>query len=1624
MGSLFLSARRAVPVWMACTAFLAGGLGATPSAGAASQGPPPSVGESAAVRGALANEVQQPGTLVEPEGRSGSQPEPAGQLDMNRATAYSDTWKQLGGLTATRYYMAQVNYRAADKSWRAIDTTLVPGLGGYENAANGFALRIPESLTAGISLSSEGGSVSFSPIGAATAPAAVSGSTASYREALPGTDLEYISEPDGVQEFTTLKSSQAPQRIAYQLSLSSGLRPQQASDGSIAVVNVQGTRLFSIPAPSGAPTSNPTGAHVLPSKLQLDQAGWVLTVDLSEPWLRTALSKGPVRIDPTIKLGVSGEHCTLAEEAPKTSTCESKPLKVGYDSTHKEHHGLVTFAGGPSTQTRILHATLALKQYAHTTSNAKPVAIYPVSRKWTYRLSAGATWNEYETGHNWTTPGGDYLKPPENNDGVVNPSVGATNTTYYWYPTKIVQKWANTPNAPNEEGYANDGFIIKDETDNTVANQVEFENSPGSYLEITSEPTGEGTATQYTYVTEPLTDHSTLSVNVGSGDLMVRSNDMEIPGMAGMDFHSVRTWNSFNGDPNPYSQWTDSNFSQNEAVIFPDGTIAIEALEGGWFTFIHQAEHKFIRPPGLHAYLCEEGSPEPCSPTEKFPTGEKYRLNYQESGNYIYYNAEAGGNGLHNRFGDSIAAEYPTAEKALYTDTHGHKIEELINKDHHITEIKDLTGGRAAKYTYNGTGAAATLETYTDPNGAKTTYTYTGGKGEPVFLTKITNPSGQVTQLTYNAKTQVTAIYRTTNELHTTGPTTRFVYYAVGQAPGKYCASTQEATIVRDPDWTKPAKEETGEKFVLAPHETLYCTNVLEEVERTFDANGNETKNTYDKYENPQTRTAPARETGAERGVSTMIYDKTGQDRECDVITNTAPTSCPTESLKEGYSTSAAYMETAFVFQPSSATSATRNTTGICYYGGAACEGGGKEGAGEHGALKQTTQPGKAADFHEYEKDGNVSASVDYNGNKTSYGYEALGNLATITPPAGSGLGKTTITYDSENRRHTITTCLASTGETCTSSETETLAYDKADRLTEAIYTGPQPEKTIKYKYAADGWLEERTDPVGTTKDTRDPLGRLTQESLPGGVSNAYSYDEASNLETFTDAGGTTHYLYDGLNQLEKLYEPGGKCAEPEAKCIRFTYDKDGALLKTTYPSGAAMSYKLGALTGRVTAAEALGPKGETLLAHSYGYNDIGKGDAPLIAEDHLTAPGGVKAEVDYSYDALDRLTQAITKSETAEYKSCYVYHYDADGNRTKQESSPASNSCTGHQIFNISNSGNQLQCRATEPGETCPKNASEVATYTYNGAGNETKISGTETGNTTFSYNNLDQLKAVTPPGEAEQAATFLGSGQTLMSGLGTVSLQNSLLGTTKQTNSSGTSYYARTPEGVMVDERLPTASYNPIYDAQGDVVGLLNAAGELVQRIRYGPYGENTNTSGTSYSATTDPFLFQGGYHTPGGGKGEGNMPNGLYHFGERYYDPTSGQWTQTDPLGGGYEFAGDDPINMVDPTGTISVVLPSSYPCFVRKSKACKAAEADLKGSESEGEFWSAVGKLGEYGAASLLPEVDVEGAWARFTVTHRRLAKYIENWLSTPAGSKPSVTVVKQALKDVARFLGGG
>jgi RHS repeat-associated protein len=85
----------------------------------------------------------------------------------------------------------------------------------------------------------------------------------------------------------------------------------------------------------------------------------------------------------------------------------------------------------------------------------------------------------------------------------------------------------------------------------------------------------------------------------------------------------------------------------------------------------------------------------------------------------------------------------------------------------------------------------------------------------------------------------------------------------------------------------------------------------------------------------------------------------------------------------------------------------------------------------------------------------------------------------------------------------------------------------------------------------------------------------------------------------------------------------------------------------------------------------------------------------------------------------------------------------------------------------------------------------------------------------------------------------------------------------------------------------------------------------------LRNDPYGQLIVQPHTP-ALRTNAWRYASGYY---------DVSTGLYKFGIRYYDAATGRWTQRDPVGGSltetvkanpYVYAGDAPVNMVDPNG----------------------------------------------------------------------------------------------------------
>ncbi|WP_349897795.1 RHS repeat-associated core domain-containing protein [Parafrigoribacterium soli] len=104
------------------------------------------------------------------------------------------------------------------------------------------------------------------------------------------------------------------------------------------------------------------------------------------------------------------------------------------------------------------------------------------------------------------------------------------------------------------------------------------------------------------------------------------------------------------------------------------------------------------------------------------------------------------------------------------------------------------------------------------------------------------------------------------------------------------------------------------------------------------------------------------------------------------------------------------------------------------------------------------------------------------------------------------------------------------------------------------------------------------------------------------------------------------------------------------------------------------------------------------------------------------------------------------------------------------------------------------------------------------------------------------------------------------------------------------------------------------------GNPAALITDYATQAYAYSFDPYGTAILTAGDGGGgAQQNPYLFKGGIQ---------DRTTGWAHFGARWYNPTTGRFTQQDTLdtplnpanANRYAYAGDDPLNNLDPGGLL--------------------------------------------------------------------------------------------------------
>ncbi|MFI9388969.1 polymorphic toxin-type HINT domain-containing protein [Kutzneria sp. NPDC052558] len=303
----------------------------------------------------------------------------------NERGRYQSTYRNADGTETTAFSKDPVNYRTADGSWQQVDTTLVPDVGGWRNAADEVDERFAGHAGSSgmVSFGLDGDHVfAYGLDGARTVAGQAQGSTLTYRGVLPDTDMRLDVQPGSVKESLVLASPNAPHSFLFPLQLK-GLTAKLI-DGRVALMDSAGRERASVPAGSMADSSrNPhTGDPATSTGVtyRLEPGG--LRVELDQRWLADPARKYPVVVDPS----VDGPKASASMYVQNGSQNDGRTeLKTGYDGDDRIHAATYLKFDGIENSLRnekIFGALLYLVNDWSWSCQPSPVTVHAVTAPW------------------------------------------------------------------------------------------------------------------------------------------------------------------------------------------------------------------------------------------------------------------------------------------------------------------------------------------------------------------------------------------------------------------------------------------------------------------------------------------------------------------------------------------------------------------------------------------------------------------------------------------------------------------------------------------------------------------------------------------------------------------------------------------------------------------------------------------------------------------------------------------------------------------------------------------------------------------------------------------------------------------------------------------------------------------------------------------------------------------------------------------------------------------------------------------------------------------------------------------------------------------------------------------
>ena len=431
--------------------------------------------------------------------------------------------------------------------------------------------------------------------------------------------------------------------------------------------------------------------------------------------------------------------------------------------------------------------------------------------------------------------------------------------------------------------------------------------------------------------------------------------------------------------------------------------------------------------------------------------------------------------------------------------------------------------------------------------------------------------------------------------------------------------------------------------------------------------------------------------------------------------------------------------------------------------------------------------------------------------------------------------------------------------------------------------------------------------------------GNLVSQRLRDGTVVTRTYDALNRMVSRTAGAADLelYYAYDTVGRLVAASDTanvfwaagydalGRKVSETSfGRTVTSAYDAGGRRTRFTWHDGFYVDYTYSA-TGEMLEVRENGARSGVGVLARYAYDDLGRRVS-------LTRGNGLVTS--YAYDAASRLSE--TTQAGAGIATVSGFLYDPASQIVRRDRSNAAYDWTGHANVDRPYGVNGLN-QLTSSGSNV---------LSYDGRGNLASD-----GVRTFGYDSRDQL------------GNYRGGGQPDY-------LYHDMLGRLRQLSAEGVTLdydgsqmvaeydysgplLRRYVHGAGVDEPLVwyegagVADRRFLHaDERGSIVAITDSAGRKLAILTYDEYGI-PGPGNVLANGRAPRFQYTGQMWI---------ASLGMYDYKARVYSPTLGRFLQADPIGYGdgmnlYGYVGGDPVNFVDPTGTLNCQREGGYASY---------------------------------------------------------------------------------------------